>query len=191
MRVIAPTLLALILLGNVACSGRSQHNSANGGSPQTDSAQWQASTTLPGAFRRDLVGNPRQTGPYKYHLKLPAGARPPVHKHASDVHIKVLSGSMFIILGEPLDPSRVQRLTVGSVFVFPAHTWHDEWWDEETVLEVEGVGPLETTYKNLLSQQRTGGFCKSPAAGTGRFTFCPKPCRLIPAIYATFVVIRG
>jgi hypothetical protein len=64
------------------------------------------------------------------------------------VHIKVLSGSMSIILGEPLVSSRVQRLTVGSVFVFPANTWHDEWWDEDTVLEVEGVGPVETTYKN-------------------------------------------
>ena len=147
MRVIAPKLLALILIGN-ACSGRPQHNSASGGSPQTDSAEWQPSPTLPGAFRRDLVGNPRQAGPYKYHLKVPAGARPPVHKHASDVHIKVLSGSMFIILGEPLVSSRVQRLAVGSVFVFPAHTWHDEWWDEETVLEVEGVGPVETINKN-------------------------------------------
>lgn len=132
MRVIAPALLALILLGNVACSG----------------AQWKPSGTLAGAFRRDLVGNPRQSGPYKYQLKLPAGAHPPVHKHASDVKIKVLRGSMFIVLGEPLDSSRAHRLTVGSVFVFPAHAWHDEWWVEETVLEVEGVGPLETTYKN-------------------------------------------
>jgi hypothetical protein len=132
MRAIAPTLLALILIGN-ACSGR---------------PQWEPSRTLAGAFRRDLVGNPRQTGPYKYHLKVPAGAHPPVHKHASDVRIKVLRGSMFIVLGEPPDSSRVHRLTVGSVFVFPAHAWHDEWWVEETVLEVEGVGPLETTYKN-------------------------------------------
>lgn len=72
----------------------------------------------------------------------------PIHKHSSDVHIKVLSGSMSIILGEPLVSSRVQRLAVGSVFVFPAHTWHDEWWDEDTVLEVEGVGPMVTTYMN-------------------------------------------
>ncbi len=148
MRVIAPTLLALLFLGNIACSGRPEHNSANNGSLQTDSSQWQPSRTLPGAFRRDLVGDPHQPGPYKYQLKVPGGAHPPVHKHASDVKIKVLSGSMSIILGEPLVSSRVQRLAVGSIFVFPADTWHDEWWDEETVLEVEGVGPLVTTNKN-------------------------------------------
>jgi len=55
---------------------------------------------------------------------------------------------MFIILGEPLVASRVQRLAVGSFFVFPAGTWHDEWCDEATILEAEGVGPFETTYKN-------------------------------------------
>ena len=147
MRVITPILLALILLGNIACSGGPQQNSANGGSAQTNSGQWQPGKT-PGSFRRDLVSNPLQPGPYKYHLKLPAGARPPVHKHASEVHIKVLSGSMFIILGEPLDKSRVKRFPAGSAFVIPAQAWHDEWWDEETVLEVDGVGPLETTNKN-------------------------------------------
>src|SRR5687767_3145763 len=110
MRVTTSTLLALILLSNVSCSGRAQQNSAGGEPPQTDPTKWEPSRTLAGAFRRDLVGNPRLTGPYKYHLKVPAGARPPVHKHASDVRIKVLQGSMFIVLGDPPDPSRVQRL---------------------------------------------------------------------------------
>ncbi len=70
MRVITLKLLALILLSNIACSGRPQHNSAIGGSPQTDSAQWEPSKNLPGAFRRDLVGNPRQTGAYKYQVSI-------------------------------------------------------------------------------------------------------------------------
>jgi hypothetical protein len=29
------------------------------------------------------------------------------------------------------------------------HAWHDEWWDEESVLEAEGVGPMETVYKSV------------------------------------------
>jgi hypothetical protein len=32
----------------------------------------------------------------------------------------------------------------------PANAWHDEWWDEETVLEAEGVGPIETVYMSKL-----------------------------------------
>ena len=137
MRVIASTLSALILLSNVACTG----------SPQTNTDQWQPSKTIPGGFRRDLVGDTSQSGPFKYQLKIPAGARVAAHQHSKDVHVKVLSGSIFIIIGEPLESSRARHFTAGSVFVVPAGAWHDEWWDKETVLEAEGVGPMDTVYK--------------------------------------------
>jgi len=136
MRVMA--LLALILLSNMACSR----------SPQEQSGQWQPLQSVPGAFRRDLIGDPRQPGPYKYQLRIPAGARLTAHQHSVDVHVKVVSGSMFIIVGEPLDSSRAQHFKAGSVFVVPAHAWHEEWWDAETLLEAEGIGPMETVYKN-------------------------------------------
>jgi mannose-6-phosphate isomerase-like protein (cupin superfamily) len=147
MRGIAPMLLAVILLSNVACD-RPQTDSASTNSQQTNPAQWQPSTTIPGGFRRELVGDPRQSGPFKYQLKIPAGARVAAHQHSQDVHVKVLSGSMFIIIGEPLESSRAQHFAAGSVFLVPARAWHDEWWDEETVLEAEGVGPMETVYKS-------------------------------------------
>ena len=137
INVIGRMLLALMVLINVACAGR-----------QSDSDQWQPLKTVPGAFRRNLVGDNSQPGPYKYQLRIPAGARAAVHKHSVDVHVKVLSGSMFIIIGEPLEASRVQHFVTGNVFVVPANTWHDEWWDQESLLEAEGVGPSETVYKN-------------------------------------------
>lgn len=139
VRVIALTLLALLLLNNVACSGGSQSANAN---------QWQPHKSIPGVFRRDLVGDPSQPGHYKYQLKITAGTRVAAHQHSTDVQVKVLSGSMFIIIGEPLESSRAQRFAAGSGFVVPAHAWHDEWWEEETVLEAEGVGPMVTVYKS-------------------------------------------
>ena len=148
MRAIAPALLALILLGNVACAGSSQSESANGNSPQTSPDQWQPSKSISGGFRRDLIGSPVQPGSFKYQLKIVAGARVAAHQHSKDVQVKVLRGSMFIIIGEPLLSSRAQRFAVGSVFVVPAHAWHEEWWDEDTIVEAEGVGPMETVYKS-------------------------------------------
>jgi Glyoxalase-like domain len=148
MRVIALTLLALILLSNAACSRSPQPDSANGNSPQTNSDQWQPSKSIPGGFLRDLVGDTRQPGPFKYQLKIPARGRAAAHRHSKDVRVKVLGGSIFIIIGEPLESSRAQRLAAGSVVVVPANAWHVEWWDEETVLEAEGVGPMETVYKS-------------------------------------------
>lgn len=142
-RVMAPTLLALILVSNIACSGSSL--------PQANPDQWQPSTSIPGMFRRNLVGDPRQPGPFKYQLRIAGKARAAEHRHSKDVHVKVLSGSMFIIIGEPLESSRTQRFAAGTAFVVPALAWHDEWWEEETVLEAEGVGPMETIYKSQVS----------------------------------------
>jgi len=138
MRIIVPTFLFLILLSIPSCAGHD---------PQPESAdenQWQPIESVPGAFRRYVVGDNRQPGLFKYQLKIPAGSRLAAHRHSKDVHVKVLSGSMFIIIGEPLESSRAQHFTGGSSFVVFAHAWHDEWWDEESVLEAEGVGPVET-----------------------------------------------
>lgn len=140
-RVIALTLLVLLLLSSLACAGSSPLHSANGN-------QWQPHRSIPGVLRRDLVGDPTQPGPFKYQLKITAGTRVAAHQHSKDVNVKVVSGSMFIIIGEPLESSRVQRFAAGSGFVVPARAWHDEWWDEETVLEAEGVGPMETVNKS-------------------------------------------
>jgi quercetin dioxygenase-like cupin family protein len=139
-RLIAATVLTLILVSNIACS--------NANSPQTNSDEWQPITTVPGVLRHMLVGDPGKPGPFKYQLKIPAGSRAAVHRHSQDVHVKMLSGSMFIIIGEPLDRSRVQHFTAGSAFIVPANAWHDEWWDEESMLEAEGVGPMETNYRD-------------------------------------------
>ena len=130
MRVL---LSVLVLLSSIACAA---------------GPQWQPHRTIPGVFRRDLVGDVSQPGPYKYQLKITAGTRVAAHRHSNDVQVKVLSGSMFIIIGEPLESSRAQHFVAGNVFVVPAYTWHDEWWDEETVLEAEGVGPMETVNKS-------------------------------------------
>jgi hypothetical protein len=139
--VIALTLLLVFVLSNGACAGSPQPDSANGN-------QWQPHKSIPGVFRRDLVGDNSRPGPFKYQLKINAGTRVAAHQHSKDVHVKVLSGSMFIIIGEPLESSRAQRFAVGSGFLVPAYAWHEEWWDEETVLEAEGVGPVETVYKS-------------------------------------------
>lgn len=148
VRLIAFAFFALVLL-NLACANRPQLDSVN-------ENQWQPHKNIPGVFRRDLVGDPSKPGPFKYQLKINAGTRVAAHRHSNDVQVKVLSGSMFIIIGEPLESSRAQRFAAGSVFVVPARAWHDEWWDEETVLEAEGVGPMETVNKTTATSNDAG-----------------------------------
>ena len=147
MKRIAQILLAFILVSNMACSGIPKPNSAEVSSPQTNAERAQPGSSIPGVSRRNLVGDPLKPGPFKFQLKIPAGSRRAAHRHSIDVQVKVLSGAIFIIIGEPIEPSRAQRFAAGTTFVVPAQAWHEEWWDEETVLEAEGVGPMETIDK--------------------------------------------
>src|SRR5688500_19898410 len=114
VRVIALMLLVLLVLSIVACSGKPHPDPAEGN-------QWEPHKSIPGVFRRDLVGDPTRPGPFKYQLKITAGTRVAAHQHSRDVYVKVLSGSMIIIIGEPLESSRAQRFAAGSAFVVPAH----------------------------------------------------------------------
>ena len=109
------------------------------------STEWQPSATTPGAFRRNVAGDADRPGPFRFELKVPAGARAEAHSHSVEVRVKVLRGSMFIIIGEPLDRQRAKNYLTGSSFVIPANTRHIEWWDRDSLMEAEGVGPMITT----------------------------------------------
>jgi hypothetical protein len=108
------------------------------------STGWQPLEGIPGGYRRNLVGDPSTSGSFRFQLKIPARARVEAHKHSVDVHVTVLSGSLFIIVGEPLDTARARNYPAGTSFVVPADAWHVEWWDEPTTLEGRGFGPMET-----------------------------------------------
>ena len=127
-----------MLLGNVGC-GRTVDFSA------ATSDGWLPYAGVPGGFRRQLAGDPVKPGLFRFQLKVPPGARIEAHKHSIAVGVKVITGSMYIITGEPFDRARAQHYPAGTAFVVPANAWHVEWWDEPTIVEGEGVGPMITT----------------------------------------------
>ena len=137
------TLVSLLLLGNLGCVTSIDL-------PAGTSGEWQPYTPVPGGFRRQVVGDPLKPGFFRFQLKVPAGARVEAHQHSIPVHVRVLSGSMHIIVDEPLDRTRAQHYAAGTAFVIPAEAWHVEWWDEPTMLEGEGLGPMITTRRHPL-----------------------------------------
>jgi hypothetical protein len=72
------------------------------------------------------------------------------------MHIRVISGRQFILMGD-IETARVQRYDAGSSFVIPAGTWHVEWFEEDTLVEIAGVGPMRT--------ERPPAVTRGPAAG--------------------------
>lgn len=55
---------------------------------------------------------------------------------------------------DDLDSSRIQQFDQGTSFVIPANTWHLEWWEEETVEEIEILAPYRTEIATLCTPRK-------------------------------------
>ena len=102
---------------------------------------WRAINAPPIPVTRPILGDSSEAGPFRYYFKAPPGASISAHRHSVDMHIKVRTGRKFILMGD-LDAARVQRFEAGSSLVIPANSWHVEWWETETLEDVDGVGPM-------------------------------------------------
>ena len=53
-----------------------------------------------------------------------------------------------------LDKSKAKRYAAGSFLVMPAGTRHFGWADEDTVIQVHGMGPWAINYVNAADDPR-------------------------------------
>ncbi len=90
-----------------------------------------------------LSGNRAAAGAFKYIVRAQPTASLGAHRHSVDLRLTVKSGRQFILMGD-LATARLQTIEAGATLLIPANTWHAEWWEEETVVEVEGTGPMRT-----------------------------------------------
>ena len=94
-----------------------------------------------------LSGVPEQEGdPFVLRLKLAAGARVAPHWHPIDEHLTVLSGRFHMGMGERFDKAAGSALAPGAYAVMPKSAIHFAWVDDETVVQIHGVGPFTTNF---------------------------------------------
>lgn len=102
----------------------------------------------PGVKMALMQGNPSQAEPYAYRLQLFAGFKVMPHRHPGDEHITVLSGTLYMGVGETFDPATAKQLPAGGFLVIPAGTPHFGWAQEESIVQVHGLGPSRIMYVN-------------------------------------------
>ena len=94
-----------------------------------------------------LSGVPQEDGsPFVLRLKLAAGATVAPHWHPVDEHLTVLSGRFHMGMGERFDKAAGSALAPGAYAVMPKSAIHFAWVDDETVVQIHGVGPFTTTF---------------------------------------------
>lgn len=108
-----------------------------------------ASGQQPSALKPEIItlsGDRVKEGLYTVRQKIPAGYSGLPHFHTTDYHVTVLKGKVYLGYGEKIDTTGIKPLEAGSFFVIPAGKIHYEWFKEETLLQVHGVGPVKTEF---------------------------------------------
>lgn len=101
-----------------------------------------------------LEGDLASPGPFTMRVMAPAGYKIPPHWHPGIEHLTVISGALYMGLGETWDESKGHVLAPGSFSYMQAGTRHFAWTKKETVLQVHGVGPWGISYINPQDDPR-------------------------------------
>lgn len=103
--------------------------------------------TLLSSGRRNifLVGRRELPGLFVERSVFPPSYRSNPHTHPGDMNITVISGSFNLALTTDPDSAAVSRVYgPGSFVIIPAHEAHFEWFTETTVMDITGIGPMQT-----------------------------------------------
>jgi uncharacterized RmlC-like cupin family protein len=112
--------------------------------------QWgPAPPSLPaGAQMAVLQGDPGKSGPFVARLMMPAGYKVSPHWHSQDEYLTVISGTLFIGMGDRYEPSIARGLAAGGFHYLPGKAHHYAYAKKPTVVQINGNGPFDITYLN-------------------------------------------
>lgn len=108
----------------------------------------------PGAKIAVIEGPLTEAVPFTFRLKFPANYKIPAHWHPAIEHVTGISGTFNLGIGDKLDEAKTKPLSVGSVAILQPKTNHFGWTEEETIVQVHGVGPWGLTYVNPADDPR-------------------------------------
>lgn len=143
---VPPALLALCLatpaLAESAASRAAFHNPG--------SLKWSAAPpVLPkGAQVAILDGDPFKPGPYVIRLKMPAGYQIPPHWHSRDENVTVITGTLYLGMGDTLDKKAAHELKAGGFHAIAPQVHHYAFSKDGAVVQIHGEGPFDITYIN-------------------------------------------
>jgi quercetin dioxygenase-like cupin family protein len=101
-----------------------------------------------------LYGDPSKKGLFVMRLKFPKGYKLPPHFHPVDELVEIISGLSKFGMGEKADPSKTKALPPGSFFHMPPGMPHYAFFEEETVIQINTIGPWGVTYVNPADDPR-------------------------------------
>lgn len=146
LRLAAGTLACAVFSAPVLAQGTA---GAHSFITPTDIKWGDAPPTLPkGAKIAVLQGDPGKSGPFVIRLLAPTGYRIPPHWHTQDEQLTVISGMLYIGLGDKFSKRAPRALPRGGFHALPAKEHHYAFANGRTIIQVSGNGPFDINYIN-------------------------------------------
>lgn len=101
-----------------------------------------------GAMIAVLEGDPSKPGPYVIRLNLPENSVFPPHTHPDVEQVTVISGDLYLGLGDVIDLDRAVQLTAGSFAYIQPGTHHYAFTKGAAIIQLHGMGPWAINYIN-------------------------------------------
>lgn len=122
-----------------------------------ETLQWQdAPAAVPrGAKIAVLRGDPGKEGLFIIRLKAPANYTIPPHWHPAAENVSVLSGKLYLSMGEVLDKSKGRAIPAGGFAMMPPMMRHAAWTEGETEIQITALGPWQLYYVNPKDDPRS------------------------------------
>lgn len=153
-------LIAPLVLGQQAKDKKQMKMSAP---PSAEMAYYSAAdigwkdgpASLPaGAKAAVIEGDPSKAGLFTMRLMFPAGYSVPPHFHSQIEHLTVISGKVYLGMGEKFDKAAARAMNAGDFAFMPIGMRHFAWTDGDTVIQLHGQGPWTITYVNPQDDPR-------------------------------------
>jgi quercetin dioxygenase-like cupin family protein len=112
-----------------------------------DDTKWMPGTgMMKGADVAVLTGDPTKADYYAIRLRLPPNTTFAPHYHGDTEHVTVISGTVYLGLGDKVDTASAKGYGPGTFAAIPASMHHYAFTkDEAAVVQVDGVGPATMT----------------------------------------------
>lgn len=108
-----------------------------------ESVVWKDFPNAPGVQYVDVEGSITSAGPFLVRVRFPGGTDTVPHAHNAPFVDRntVISGTLWVGIGETFDRSKGVAVPPGGVVAIPPGVPHFAWADEDTVVHVHGEGP--------------------------------------------------
>jgi quercetin dioxygenase-like cupin family protein len=108
----------------------------------------------PGAQIAVLSGNPMAAESYTVRLKFPANYAIAAHSHPTDENVAVVSGTLYMGMGDKLDKKAGHAVAPGGYALMPAKANHYAFTKGPVTIFLYGMGPVEFNYVNPADDPR-------------------------------------